>query len=91
MTVSKVGRQYAQLANTGGLRVHIESGTVSYPGWGGEGKCYASEAAYNAHVETAETWRKLNDAMRRWDCPAGVTAASIRAAAELLGVKLSDG
>lgn len=90
VTVERIGRAYAYLAKSG-LRVCLKTWFVSSPGWTGQGKCYASEAAWRDAVETMEMWRQFCRTVARVDLRPGVTVADISAAAALLKIELPNG
>ena len=86
VTVTKVGRKWANLAPVWYGRVDVS--TLASDGRKyTSGQCFVSRDEYISAVETRKVWLSFRKALRYGDAPI-VSAAEIRKAATILGLKL---
>lgn len=89
VTVSKIGRRWATLDQTG-MRLRIDKETLGVDGddfWS-PGRCWLSREAYEIDRETRHCWALFRDAVSRRKLPLSASAEDIRQAAKLLGIAL---
>lgn len=82
VTVTKVGRKWAQLDN--GRRIDIESMHADGGEYSSPGCCYLSEEYYKAKVALVGAWNSLCATIRYKNAPDGITLGDIAAARKLL-------
>ena len=90
VTVTKVGRKWAELDHGRKTRIDINTLRVDSQGFGhSPGRCYLSREVYEIEVRDSETWRVFHNWTRdKYGKPDGLTADAIREAAKLLGFEI---
>ena len=87
VTVTKVGRKWADITGTLNGRIDVETFAVDGKGYPSPGKCYESEDAWKEKEEADTLWRDLHIALGRTR-PVDVSREKILEAASLLGANL---
>lgn len=84
VTVTKVGRKWAQLDNH--HRIDIETLIADSGGYSPPGACYVNREGYEEELAISKAWACLKQDMQYINIPAGVSAADIASARQLLGL-----
>jgi hypothetical protein len=88
VTVEKVGRKWATLANNAG-RINVKTLQMDGGGCHYPGRCYPSQAEWEESVRLDDAWGLFRKAVdRSWAAPDGITVEAIDAAAKALGFSL---
>ena len=85
VTIAKIGSKYVTM--TDGMCVDTEHLSVIHSRYSSTGRCYLSQAAYEAEQASRNAWDTLRRLMdRTYNPPDGVTAEHIQEAMVLLGL-----
>ena len=82
VTVTKVGRKWAQLDNH--YRISLETFKADGGGYAPPGTCYPSKAHFDAITELNVAWNHFIGDLRNMRLPDGVTVEDVEAARKLL-------
>lgn len=84
--VLKIGRQWVHLER--GYRVNKNSIYIDGAGYSSPGTIYESIEAWKETLALSEAWRDFSSMVDKFNPPEGMTVEKIKAAMDLLGLKV---
>ena len=92
VTISKVGRKFAELDYGRNYRILIADWSIDGGDYMSPGRCYPSEAEYLAEIKLTQDWGKFKNAVRgifRVE-QTSITVEAIAVAAKALGIDIGE-